>query len=75
MPDAPALDRDRLRELFDLRKSYNAHFGGAYYHFLRGMTRAGGPERGVFFARPERAVVRALDDLLAGEASERRWAP
>jgi cytochrome P450 len=30
VPDAPPLDRDRLRELFDLRKSYNAHFGGAY---------------------------------------------
>lgn len=27
---APALDRDRLRELFDLRSSYNAFAGGAY---------------------------------------------
>ena len=27
---APALDRDRLRELFDLRSSYNAWAGGAY---------------------------------------------
>ncbi len=27
---APALDRDRLRELFDLRSSYNAYAGGAY---------------------------------------------
>src|SRR5262249_792066 len=27
---APALDRDRLRELFDLRSSYNAFSGGAY---------------------------------------------
>ncbi|HZC10809.1 MAG TPA: cytochrome P450, partial [Mycobacterium sp.] len=27
---APALDRDRLRELFDLRSSYNVYSGGAY---------------------------------------------
>jgi len=27
---APALDRNRLRELFDLRSSYNAYSGGAY---------------------------------------------
>ena len=29
---APALDRNRLRELFDLRSSYNAWAGGAYEH-------------------------------------------
>ena len=27
---APALDRERLRELFDLRSSYNVFSGGAY---------------------------------------------
>ena len=26
----PTLDRDRLRELFDLRSSYNAFVGGRY---------------------------------------------
>jgi cytochrome P450 len=28
---APALDRDRLREMFDLRSSYNEYTGGSYH--------------------------------------------
>ena len=30
MADARTLDRDRIRELFDLRASYNNHYGGMY---------------------------------------------
>jgi exodeoxyribonuclease V beta subunit len=45
---------------------YDAHLGGAYYLFVRGMRPAEGPRFGVFFDRPERAVVEALDRLFAG---------
>jgi exodeoxyribonuclease V beta subunit len=40
---------------------YDAHFGGVYYLFLRGMSAARGPRSGVYFTRPERLAVEALD--------------
>lgn len=61
-----------LHRLQALRRSdydYDAHFGGAYYLFLRGM-RPDVPGSGVFFWRPERALVERVDACLArnGEA-------
>jgi exodeoxyribonuclease V beta subunit len=46
---------------------YDTHVGGVFYLFLRGLDPASGPARGVFHARPGRALVEALDALMAGE--------
>ncbi|MBW2356359.1 MAG: hypothetical protein JRF23_06250, partial [Deltaproteobacteria bacterium] len=46
---------------------YGEHFGGVYYLFLRGMHPDHGPSPGVFFHRPEPALVEALDRLFAGK--------
>ena len=43
---------------------YDRHVGGALYLFLRG---SGAPSRGVFAARPPRAVTEALDAAFAGQ--------
>jgi exodeoxyribonuclease V beta subunit len=40
---------------------YESHFGGVYYLFLRGMRPQTGPECGVYFDRPARDLVEALD--------------
>ncbi len=56
--------RGRIRDY-----CYDSHFGGVYYLFLRGMT--GGPESGagVFYERPDRIAIAALDKLFdAGDA-------
>ena len=41
---------------------YEAHFGGVFYLFLRGVD-AGNPERGVFRCRPALALVEKLRAL------------
>lgn len=48
---------------------YDTHVGGAYYLFVRGMEGAdtpseGGYSHGVFFDRPPKAVIEALDHAL-----------
>lgn len=43
---------------------YDRHFGGALYLFLRGIAPGRGPATGVFFERPPRARVQALDAAL-----------
>ena len=43
---------------------YDRHVGGALYLFLRG---SGAPSRGVFAARPPRAVIETLDAAFAGQ--------
>ena len=43
--------------------SYEHHFGGAYYLFLRGMDPAH-PGNGVFFDRPSAALIEDLDALM-----------
>ncbi len=48
---------------------YDTHFGGVYYLFLRGMAPACGPGSGIYFQRPERAFIEALDGLFAGEGA------
>jgi exodeoxyribonuclease V beta subunit len=48
--------RQRLRGY-----DYARHFGGIYYLFLRGMRPVSGPACGVYFDRPELALVEALD--------------
>lgn len=42
--------------------NYNEHFGGVFYLFIRGMHPKFGSQYGVFFDRPEKAVIRYLSD-------------
>ncbi|WP_448508877.1 exodeoxyribonuclease V subunit beta [Immundisolibacter sp.] len=46
---------------------YDRHFGGAYYLFLRGMGPGQG-KAGIYFDRPDAALVRALETALCGGA-------
>ncbi|AXJ01405.1 DNA helicase/exodeoxyribonuclease V, beta subunit [Cyclonatronum proteinivorum] len=54
--------KSRLGTAFD----YDRHIGGAYYLFVRGMTASGG-ETGIFFDRPDAAVITQLDHYFKGE--------
>ncbi|WED21246.1 exodeoxyribonuclease V subunit beta [Vibrio sp. JC009] len=49
--------------------SYEQHFGGVYYLFLRGIDKRSSPESGsgIFSARPEKAMLEALDSLIDGQ--------
>ena len=49
---------------------YDAHFGGVFYLFVRGMAPGRGENAGVFTDRPSRALVLALSALFAGEGPE-----
>ncbi len=44
--------------------SYQRHFGGVYYLFLRGMAVGDGDE-GVFFHRPRQATIEAVDNFFS----------
>ncbi len=46
--------------------AYGKHMGGAYYLFLRGMSRERGHRTGVFFDLPEERTVEALSRALDG---------
>lgn len=43
---------------------YATHFGGVYYLFLRGMVPAHGARTGVFYDRPDAALIGALEAVL-----------
>jgi exodeoxyribonuclease V beta subunit len=43
---------------------YGKHMGGAWYVFLRGVD--GTEEHGWYHDRPKRALIEAMDGLLAG---------
>jgi exodeoxyribonuclease V beta subunit len=45
--------------------TYEHHFGGVYYLFIKGMSPATGSECGVFFERPPLARLAALSSLFA----------
>ncbi len=45
---------------------YQQHFGGVYYLFLRGMA-SGETGAGVYFTRPDQAMIETLDQLFKGE--------
>ena len=61
---AVALDRHLARCVPDY--DYGTHFGGVYYLFLRGLSAAHSPGCGVYFDRPEEAIVRGAGRLLGG---------
>lgn len=46
--------------------SYDAHFGGVFYLFLRGVRRRAGWDSGIFRDRPERQLIETLSLHLAG---------
>jgi len=49
---------------------YDRHFGGAYYLFLRGMRAGHGSDYGVYYDRPDRALIETLDgDIFNAEVS------
>ncbi len=51
---------------------YRQHLGGVFYLFLRGMRPETGPARGVFFTRPDAALIDELDEaIFAWEGSPR----
>ena len=58
-----ALALHRLLRSRQLNYDFDQHFGGAVYWFLRGVDDAGA---GVYFHRPTRAWMEALDRLFSG---------
>ncbi len=64
-----------LRQRLGAAYSYEHHFGGSYYLFVRGMlgpdvaNRDGEFYRGVFFDKPHADVIDTLDRLFADPAS------
>ncbi|MCC6625339.1 MAG: exodeoxyribonuclease V subunit beta [Deltaproteobacteria bacterium] len=63
-----AFDRflaSRLGRAYD----YERDFGGVFYCFLRGMSPANPPGNGVFFDRPPRPLVEALDRAFGGRGA------
>jgi exodeoxyribonuclease V beta subunit len=48
---------------------YDRHFGGVYYLFVRGMSSRHAAGSGVFFDRPERALIEGLSALFAESGS------
>lgn len=55
-----------LQQKLGAAYDYERHVGGVYYFFLRGMRPENGMNTGVFFDKPPRAQVEALDALLRG---------
>ena len=47
--------------------SYEKHFGGIYYFFVRGMNPGNGDSTGIFHDRPDLKVIEKLDMFFAGE--------
>jgi exodeoxyribonuclease V beta subunit len=44
--------------------SYEKDFGGVFYIFLRGVNASNGPEQGVFYDRPDPALIHSLGQTL-----------
>ncbi len=68
-----ALDRYLRTRMPDY--DYDAHFGGVFYLFLRGMDPARGVDCGVFYDRPSASRIAALSDaLIDADGAEERMA-
>ncbi len=48
--------------------SYEQHFGGVYYLFLRGID--GQSDNGIFCARPEQDLIEKFDQMLEGKSEQ-----
>ncbi len=60
---------DRWLRVARVGYDYEAHFGGVFYLFLRGMVPDLGAESGVFFHRPSAQAVGAFEAMLDGRSS------
>jgi exodeoxyribonuclease V beta subunit len=49
--------------------AYETHFGGAVYQFVRGFDPASHPDCGLYFDRPDKAVIDALADVIQKEVT------
>lgn len=47
--------------------SYEQHFGGVYYLFLRGMKSQSDRDHGIYFVLPDAELIHRLDRLFAGQ--------
>ncbi len=56
--------RSRIRDY-----SYEKHFGGVYYLFLRGIDPVAGMQRGIYYDRPGESLVYGLSGLFSGEGA------
>ena len=56
-----------LRHRLGSSYSYEKHFGGVYYFFVRGMNPEAGGKPGIFSDRPGKSVIEKLDKYFAGE--------
>lgn len=63
-----ALDRYLRCRLPDY--SYESHFGGVWYLFIRGMRADARPGQAIFFDRPPAARIRLLSKLFEGQEPE-----
>jgi exodeoxyribonuclease V beta subunit len=52
--------------LRDAAYDYDKNFGGSYYCFVRGISRANGPICGIYRDRPSKDMVTALSNYLTG---------
>jgi len=59
--------RNRIRDY-----SYESHFGGVYYLFLRGMTTQSDAVQGIYFSLPDTELIDDLDTLFAGKEQGRK---
>ncbi|MFC1843739.1 exodeoxyribonuclease V subunit beta [Thermodesulfobacteriota bacterium] len=51
--------------------SYETHFGGVFYVFLRGVRENLGPDYGIFFDRPDPTMMESLTEtLVAGKSPQ-----
>jgi exodeoxyribonuclease V beta subunit len=50
--------------------SYNRHFGGVFYLFLRGVCPSHGPENGIYYDRPDRSLIEELQKRLLPETGQ-----
>jgi exodeoxyribonuclease V beta subunit len=55
---------NRYLKMRDPAYSYETHFGGVFYIFIRGVDPAKGPAYGIYRDRPDAGLIEALDQAL-----------
>jgi exodeoxyribonuclease V beta subunit len=55
---------NRYLKMRDPAYSYETHFGGVFYIFIRGIDPAKGPAYGIYRDRPDAGLIEALDQAL-----------
>ena len=57
---------DKFLKLRIKNYSFDKHFGGVYYIFLRGVENNPNSSRGIFFDRPDKQTVKDLAKIMSG---------